>query len=138
MTERFYVAGASAELERAEAFMDALEGLGFENAHRWPDDIRAALARGAGANRGLSRSERLRLAAMDRGAVRSATFVVLLLPPPEIVTVGAWIEFGIALVETTRPVYTVGEDVERTIFTALAGHFECDAHAVDFFRGVAR
>lgn len=130
MTLRIYVAGASAEIERCEAFIARLRAAGFEITFDWPAHIRKVGA----SNEGIDLATRKSSAEADIQAVRDAEWFVLL-EPEEAKTIGAWVEMGVAI-QAAIPVLWVGEG-DRTIFSELAdASVSNDENAFYFLMGL--
>lgn len=111
---KVYVAGASAEIDRARRVIAELHQRGHEVLFDWPAAIDAA---GGRAN-GLS-EERVHYAREDYGAALACDVLVLLVPSAS--TIGAWVELGAALSQNALVLASgLASDFERTIFTALA------------------
>lgn len=127
---KLYVAGASAEIARAEAFIAKLRAHGFEITFDWPAHIR-----GVGAsNEGVDYDECVRSAKADIKGVLDAEWFVLL-EPEQAKTIGAWVEIGVAL-HAVIPVLWVGEG-DRTIFSALATmSVSDDENAIELLLGI--
>lgn len=127
---RVYVAGASAEPDRARWAMDAVRASGAEVAHDWLAAIEAA----GSANGGLAHVVRQRAATECLEAVESSD--VLWLLAPETPSAGAWVELGAALGAGIE-VIASGPACGRSIFCSLAVD-ECptDADALEIVRGL--
>ena len=126
-----YVAGASRELERAEAFIASLRLRGHEVTHDWTVDVRASRVAGV-VDEQLSDQDAQRYAETELDAVVQAQLLVLL--APEQSTSGAWVEYGVAIA-AGLPILVVGPRARCSIFTRLAsGLCATDAdglHAVE-------
>jgi len=109
---RVYVAGASAEIERAEALIARLRDAGVEVISDWPENVRRAGA----ANIGLTHEVRLAAARACSLGVRRSDWLVVL--EPKAPTIGAWVEMGIALAQGIDVLW-VGEG-DCTVFESLA------------------
>jgi hypothetical protein len=134
-----YVAGASAEIERAETFIAAARGMDYAITFDWPAAIRTL---GKGANVGLDDKER-RLAKWSAyEAAKTCDVFVLLLPSEPVATIGAWCELGAATVTRwnvkvgypSREFLLVGEHPERTVFAVDLPHYATDADALEQLR----
>lgn len=134
MSRRIYVAGASAELYRAVAFIRAARNLGYEITEDWPQVI---LDIGK-ANVGLTPEQRLAAADADLKGVLRAHLVVLLVPAHPSVTQGAWWEGGVAQA-VGIPILAVGaaHDRERNIFLAKTCEIDTDDEALDLLKHLA-
>jgi nucleoside 2-deoxyribosyltransferase len=88
---KVYVAGSSKEIERAEAAIAAVRGLGFSITFDWP-----AMMRASAADHELTLEEQERAALISIGGVASADIVWLLIPHPSRPSAGAWFEAGYA------------------------------------------
>lgn len=124
---RIYVAGASAEIERARRMRDALLAEGHEITFDWTVDFES--------NEGLSDVQRGAYADADFQGVAMANRVVLLVPRSPKLTQGAWWEGGVAdaleipIIASGRP-----EDRAKNIFLAHAIEVDTDEEAVDLCR----
>jgi len=135
---RVYVAAASSEMERAEKVMQALRDTGITVVSTWPQVIRKV---GKANPMDAPRRQRAEWAAQDLTEVAQANVLWLLLPEKE--TIGAWIEFGHALMIAAAAERAAAMGLpgafyrvicsgkERSIFTALVEHFETDDAALD-------
>lgn len=140
---KVYVAGSSGEIERAEKWMAALRAAGFEVTSTWPETIRKV---GSANPMTATREQRAMWSAQDLSEVSDAEVFWLLLPegkPSE----GACVEFGYAVMlgATAKEARALGildapnfwmiaSGVERSIFTALAEHFETDEKAFEVLK----
>lgn len=111
---RIYVAGASAEILRAEAFVKRLRDAGFEITFDWPAMIRSV----GSANGGLTDDQRNDASYHALAGVDECDVLVLLVP--SVASSGCWLETGYAF-GSQRDIIYVG-DPERTIFSALTRH----------------
>jgi len=132
-----YVAGASAEMERAEGWMRKLREAGITVTSTWPDVIRKV---GAANPMDAPRADRLGWAIDDvRQVVESNVFWLLL--PQGKVSAGAYTELGCAIAMTlfskqaelaglpAAPYKILVSGVETSIFTALGTHATTDEEA---------
>lgn len=110
---RVYVAGSSAELDRARRVMDALRLEGVEVVSTWLASIEAAGA----ANEGLAADARQHAAETCLQEVASAD-VLLLLVPEGPSGIGCGVELGYAMAWRGKTIVAAGR-TERTIFAAL-------------------
>jgi nucleoside 2-deoxyribosyltransferase len=124
-----YVAGASAEVDRAERVIAALRAAGINITHDWTPDVRAVEA--AGGPTTLEDQERLDRALVDVAAVRRADFVVMLAPEPPHASTGAGFESGVAY-ERGLPLVVAGSVAARRrfLFGALVVEYESDVEVV--------
>lgn len=130
---KLYIAGASAELDRARAVRDwarrqadTIQLVGCD----WVAAIDRERREGGRQDHQLTLTERERYAQEDLNGVRDAQMVWLLLPPRTVHTVGLWVEFGFAL-RCGATVLASGPD--EYLFTALAHqHFVEDDQAMDW------
>ncbi len=122
-----YVAGASRELERVEAFIASARLRGHQITHDWTVQVRSHRVAGI-PDTALSDEEAADIAAGDLLAVLNAQILVLLAPAEP--TTGAWVELGCALGTRAIPVVVAGELARRSIFTRLASIVDTDAEAL--------
>jgi hypothetical protein len=113
---RIYVAGASREVDLVDGFMRRLRTAGYPVAYDWTVDVRASAALGE-TDADLSEAARLERSGTETFAVTGCHLFWLIIPHSR-VTVGAWVEMGIAM-GSYRPIVVSG-DWKRTIFTAQA------------------
>ena len=128
---KLYIAGASAEIERCEAFRDAAVALGYEITADWMAMIQ--LCDGA-ANHGLSPEARHAARSLAVYGIHQCDLFVLLMPRPPATTIGAWYEWNRAESAGKRCLI-VGVDAERTVMTAGCDVIESDADALEWMRG---
>jgi hypothetical protein len=112
-----YVAGASAEVERAERIIQALRSAGFIVTHDWTRSVREYRAKGY-RDADLSDEACEEIAASDLDAVRRAD--VLLFLSPEQPTTGAWVELGAASNYGDKTILVSGASARRYLFTRIA------------------
>ncbi len=86
---KVYVAGASAEIERAERFIALAKTYGAEITHDWTIDVRKE-----GGSVPASDVDPATFAARDISAVLEADAVVFLVPHQDHATKGLWVELG--------------------------------------------
>lgn len=112
---KIYVAGASAEIERARRVIAELRARGIEVPGDWPAIVDAHNGR---TNHGLTDDERRSAArACMRAAVDCDVFLLLV---PHAQTIGAWVELGAALESDRRCIASgLEENCARSIFVAL-------------------
>jgi hypothetical protein len=137
-----YVAAASREIDRAEAVMAQLRANGMLVTSTWVDVIRKV---GDANLMTADRDQRAMWSAVDLHEVSQSSIFLYLLPPKGVYTDGAPVEFGYilamqAFVEQMRsqgaPIpseadrWIIVAGTERSIFTALADHYETDDAAV--------
>lgn len=114
---RVYVAGASAELERARSAMRDLRGYGCEITFDWTQAVEKFGSLGAV----LSEEEKAQCARNDLDGVRAAEVVLFLTPEDKALTLGMWVELGAALALGKTLVLT-GPSRNATIFCNLSPH----------------
>ncbi len=114
---KFYIAGASREIERAKRAIALVRSLGHEVTHDWTVEVEDSRARGL-SDRTYSAAERRRFAAADYNGVVNADVVWVLAPSGEW-SRGCWVELGIALGHDSARVIVSG-DHAQTIFSDLA------------------
>lgn len=120
---KVYVAGASAEIERCEAFIKRLRDAGFEITFDWPAMVRSV----GSANGGLTDAQREDAAQATLQGVVDSDWLVLL--QPRLPSIGCWVELGVGHMSGTSLLF-VG-DPERTIFSALARVVASEDEALD-------
>jgi hypothetical protein len=137
---RVYVAGAGAEIERAERAILELVRLGHEITHDWTLDVRRAMRARTG-DGDLSDDRARKIAGLDLDGVRDAA-VVLFLAPPAGRGAGCWVELGYALGcrrahKAGLPRLLVsGRVARRYLFCRLADvSFRDDVEALAWFDG---
>jgi hypothetical protein len=122
---KIYIAGASAEIERAERAIELARLAGFEVAYDWPANVREV---GESNPPDATDEQRREWAGTALWAVAQVDAFWLLLPREP--TVGAWFEFGAALARTgarSSPyIIASGDDVTHSPFVARA-----HVHAAD-------
>lgn len=136
---KVYVAGSSAEMERAEKQMAALRVAGIEVTSTWPEVIKKV---GAANPMDASREDRAMWAATDLAEVASSDVFWLLLPNGA-PSAGAFTELGYAVmlgavarqarlaeVEGVPDLWIICSGTEKSIFSALAHHFATDDDAI--------
>lgn len=89
---RVYIAGSSAELERAEAAMALARNAGLVVTYDWTTDIRRARESGHATDATLPAHEQARAARADLDGVGTCDVLWLLVPACP--SVGAWFEAG--------------------------------------------
>lgn len=131
MITKVYVAGASAQLERAKAAIVELERHSIVVTSSWPKVIGAV---GAPNPRDATLAQYTEWSLRDLGEVDEADYLLLLLPPRGIETVGAYVELGYSFAKG-KPIVTAGE--HRPIFTPALSmiHFPEDAGALEWLVG---
>lgn len=122
---RVYVAGSSAELERARWAMSALDGYSIEVTHDWVSSVEEV---GSANPAEATDDERLAWADDDLSGVYQADVLWLLMPKQG--SIGAYVELGLAIA-LGMPIVISG-DHERSIFTVFGERFEQDADALDW------
>lgn len=117
---KIYIAASSTELARAKEAARTATLLGLEIAGAWWSDVEDY----GEANPEDDDEARIRYSVKDLKAVRSADIFWLLMPGDGFVSVGAFVEFGIAL-EHCRHIFASGK-TRDSIFMSLA-----EEHATD-------
>jgi hypothetical protein len=116
---RVYIAGASLEVDRAEAMIAALRMSGkVEITYDWTRDVRGP--DGKIAQAAMNDHAAREYAGADLEGVRKAHVVVVLPPHPPIGTAGMWLEFGVALSTPGVRTIVAGPHARVSIFTRLA------------------
>lgn len=131
MITKVYVAGASAQIERAKAAIAALEAESIVVTSSWPKVISNV---GAPNPSGATLAQYTEWSLRDLGEVDEAEYLLLLIPPKGIETVGAYVELGYSF-KAHKPIVTAGQ--HRPIFTPALSmvHFEEDQGALDWIIG---
>lgn len=126
MITKVYVAGASAQIERAKAAIAALEAESIVVTSSWPKVITNV---GAPNPAGATDEQYTEWALRDLGEVDEAEYLLLLIPPKGIETVGAYVELGYTF-KAGKPIVTAGQ--HRPIFTPALSmvHFAEDRDAL--------
>lgn len=117
MTGKLYIAGASADIERAERWIAKAREAGVHVTEDWPAKVRTAGA----ANVGTIEQLRAAAEACERGVI-AASVVWVLVPRETRPTAGAWYEMGMARALGARIV--VSADwiaLQRCVFTYSDG-----------------
>lgn len=94
--DRIYIAGAMAEIERAEHAIIAARALGYEATFDWPANVRAV----GRPDHALTVAELRPHLRRNLEAVRSAAVHWMLTPSAGVTTVGGWVELGYQLAVT--------------------------------------
>lgn len=132
-----YVAGASAEVERAEAIIRELRSRGFTITHDWTHSVRKNRALGYRES-ALSAETRAELVAEDLAGVRRADVFLFLAPAEDVVTRGAWVELGCASNLGNIVIFVSGANARESMFTELADYiFDDDDAALQALTNVA-
>lgn len=129
---RIYVAGASAEVERAAAFMERCRNAGVEVVSTWAEAIKAEPV----ADRDLKPSDAIRYAEGDIEEIEAADGLVLLVPPPGR-GAGAYVEFGWALGCPERWTMVVGDPAQSVFFRLADMHAPNEDAALAELRDIA-
>lgn len=124
MSLKLYIAGSSAEIERARAWHELARAEGFEVLSTWVEVITQV---GEGNPRDATVDARSGWSAEDLRQVANADVVWFLVPPKGKETRGAWLEIGFALAQQI-PLFCSG-DTKQSIFCALGREFENDREA---------
>lgn len=122
---RVYVAGASAEIDRAEHVAQRLREVGVEVASTWMAVVREA---GDGNPRDATKEQRAKWAWSDLREV-SASEVLLVLIPSGPASFGSGVEFGFAFRSAYARIVFSG-DTKRSIFCALGEEYDSDDEAI--------
>lgn len=122
----FYVAGASAEIERSERVIAELRRRGHTITLDWPAAIRAEPKK----DHELTDDEAHGYAQADIDGVDRAEHVILVTPPRHVVSAGCWVEFEHA--RWNGNCFAVGPHARASIFTRLPGVtlIECPDEAI--------
>lgn len=134
-----YVAGASSELERCEAFIAACdEAPWLRITHDWTREVRVARASGKHTDDALSDREANEAAEDDLGGVSAARLLVVLCPPPK-TSDGMRTELGYALRcvhsdRTMEEIIIAGPHARSSIFTRANGCHIVDSDDAAFAR----
>lgn len=125
MITKVYLAGASAEIERARANAQRLRDADIHVMSTWVDVIGKA---GAANPHNATPEQLTKWTLRDLEEVREADVLWLQLPALTVSTVGAWIELGVAYAEN-KVVLMSGP--HRPIFTPVLAyrHFDTDDEA---------
>lgn len=102
MTRGLYIAGASADIERVEEWINVARAHGIHVTEDWPAKVRAA----GSANTGTVEQLRAAAEACERGVI-AASVVWVLVPRETRPTAGAWYEMGMARALGARVVASV-------------------------------
>ena len=136
---KVYLAGASAEIARCEAFRDEMVASGYSITSDW-----CALVREAGAaNDGLDDTTRRAAVTAAEDGVRACDLFVFLLPGlarpygEYRTTIGAWLELEMAK-RGSKEILLVGEAPSRTVFTVGLDCIAEDHDALMWLRGRLR
>ena len=131
---KVYVAASSAEIDRARAWVVALDALEIPVTSTWIDTIDLV---GSGNPRDAHPSRRRGWSETDLDQVESADVFWFLVPPLDKPTRGAWVELGYALGclrfatgadRARRRVFCSG-DTAQSIFCAMGREFAADRDA---------
>lgn len=118
MNLSIYIAGASAEIERAEAAIAYARSLDLTVTFPWPEDVRAHAATGR-TDADLTDHEMQRHVLRDVRGIVEARVVVLLVPAAGIHTTGAWWEAGFATAHRKPVVVSRERSGRRCVFEVL-------------------
>lgn len=142
---KVYIAGATAEIERAKKWHQRLTEVGIEVVSTWVANVEAV---GVGNPRHATREQRAGWARTCLLEVAHADVLWLLVPGPEAHSCGAWVELGFAVsarLNVTNGVYAhvlehaprliTSGDTASTIFTALTEEYSDD---IDAFMKIIR
>lgn len=125
---KVYVAGASSDIERAEAVMAKLREHGIEVTSTWPEVIRKV----GGANPPqMVQLERKKVSVQDLLEVEQAHVLLVLQPSLGKTTIGAYVEMGFAFSRTKWILWSCGgEPCYSTIFTGITDVVQTDNAAI--------
>lgn len=112
---RIYLAGGSAEMDLCASYMTRLRDAGHDITYDWAGNVRKV---GAANPRGASECDRQAWSLDDLDGVRAAETFWLLVP--EKLSIGCWVEFGVAFRHSATRRLIVSGDWRKTIFTSLA------------------
>ncbi len=126
---KIYVAGASSEIERAEAMIARLKTAGIIVTCTWTENIRKV---GHGNPATATHEQRLKWSEQDLREVDQAQLLWFLLPREPNVTFGAWVELGFA---TARAKRIVLSGQSNNIFVGLGNVFVNDEEAFNAIIG---
>lgn len=130
---RIYVAGSSAELERAAKWIELLTLSELTVTHNWPENIRAV---GEANPKAVSTEDSARWASECMDGVQRAQLLWLLMPTGG--SFGAFTELGVAL-QRKIPIVVSGPLLYRSIFVSLAERvFDEDVVALAYITGYRR
>jgi LmbE family N-acetylglucosaminyl deacetylase len=131
---KVYIAGATAEIERAKKWHQRLTEVGIEVVSTWITNVEAV---GIGNPRHAAREERASWARTCLREAAQADVLWLLTPGPEARTAGAWYESGFVygIARADGPTLIASGDTKQTIFTALADEYPND---IDAFIAIIR
>jgi hypothetical protein len=122
-----YVAASSAEIERAEKWMNALRGEGIAVTSVWPETIRRvqrerhmASTHEASNPRQATVADRRTWALENVAQIHASEALWLLVPMPPNLSEGAYYELAVANERRKLTLASGGGDNQRMVFTALA------------------
>lgn len=130
---RVYVAGSSAEIDRAEQVMQAIERAGHVVVSTWTEDIASV---GEANPRDASAEERRGWARGCLRQVGGSDALVFLVPREPATTRGGWAEMAYAF-RSQIPILCSG-DTKQSVFCALGDEVELDAEIVPWLEEIAR
>ena len=131
---KIYVAGSSAELDRASNAMAFVRGRGHEITHDWVADIQRERIEGGREDHELGPHEQMAFARADLQGVTAADLLWLLVP--DTTSTGAWVELGWALARSKK-IIASGKHAAGNIFCSLAHQtFSGDQLAREYLRGL--
>ena len=127
-TLKVYVAGSSAEVERAERVIASLRAMGHVVTFDWTRSVREYRSQGY-RDADLDDDRCAMIASEDLDAVRRADALLFL--SPEEPTTGAWVELGCALNLANMAILVSGKTARNFLFTRLADYiFDDDEAAI--------
>lgn len=129
---KIYVAGASSEIERAEAMIVRLKSEGIDVTCTWTENIRKV---GLGNPVNASHEQRRKWSEQDLVEVAHAQVLWFLLPRPPNATFGAWVELGFAFARNKRILLSGSSS---NIFVGLGNVFIDDEEAFKAIVGAHR
>lgn len=123
---KVYVAGSSAEMERAKSASIWLMNHGFAVVSTWIQSIECN-QNGIPNPRNAFTAQRRTWSEVDLEEVRSADLIWFLVPGPKYTTRGAWLEAGFSI--ALDKVIVFSGDTKSSIFCALGKEFDDDQDA---------
>ncbi len=125
-----YVAGASAEWERAQRVMEWVRSEGWTVAHDWVADVIRERIEGGRSDAELTLMEQARYARGDLKAIEGVDYLWFL--APEKPTAGAWVELGFAYAQEAVGIIVSGAENGNLMWCSLADQrFETDSDAFE-------
>lgn len=122
---RVYVAASAMEIDRAKRAVKSLADGGVDALASWIGNVGAD---GASNPRDATKRDRYRWSAASLTEASTADVVLMLVPPPELATRGAWFELGFAFGIAKMLVFS--GDTKQSVFCALGDEHDTDAEAI--------